>query len=122
MSGTEAVMQAVRLARYHTGRSHPVHFCGAYHGWWDGVQPGIGNQRKTIDVYPQGNGQRHHAGASHTQGYRLRAEGLSLGRIGSGRIIMSHNFSDADYDAVCSVLCLRLGPCRTMAGGGNRPD
>src|SRR5215510_12643941 len=43
MSGTEAVMQAVRLARYHTGRSHLVVFSGAYHGWWDGVQPGVGN-------------------------------------------------------------------------------
>lgn len=51
MSGTEAVMQAVRLARYHTGKSHLVRLCGAYHGWWDGVQPGIGNQRKTNDVY-----------------------------------------------------------------------
>jgi len=51
MSGTEAVMQAVRLARYHTGRTHLVRFCGAYHGWWDGVQPGIGNERKTNDVY-----------------------------------------------------------------------
>lgn len=43
MSGTEAVMQAVRLARYHTGRTHLVRFTGAYHGWWDGVQPGPGN-------------------------------------------------------------------------------
>jgi glutamate-1-semialdehyde 2,1-aminomutase len=43
MSGTEAVMQAVRLARYHTGKSHLVRFCGAYHGWWDDVQPGVGN-------------------------------------------------------------------------------
>jgi glutamate-1-semialdehyde 2,1-aminomutase len=43
MSGTEAVMQAVRLARYHTGRSRLVRFCGAYHGWWGDVQPGIGN-------------------------------------------------------------------------------
>ena len=51
MSGTEAVMQAVRLARYHTQRSHLVRLCGAYHGWWDGVQPGVGNQRKTSDVY-----------------------------------------------------------------------
>lgn len=51
MSGTEAVMQAVRLARYHTGRTHLVRFCGAYHGWWDGVQPGIGNQRMSNDVY-----------------------------------------------------------------------
>jgi glutamate-1-semialdehyde 2,1-aminomutase len=43
MSGTEAVMQAVRLARYHTQRTHLVRFCGAYHGWWDDVQPGPGN-------------------------------------------------------------------------------
>jgi glutamate-1-semialdehyde 2,1-aminomutase len=51
MSGTEAVMQAVRLARYHTNRSHLVRLCGAYHGWWDGVQPGIGNQRRANDIY-----------------------------------------------------------------------
>jgi glutamate-1-semialdehyde 2,1-aminomutase len=51
MSGTEAVMQAVQLARYHTGRSHAVRFCGAYHGWWDGVQPGAGNPRDVRDVY-----------------------------------------------------------------------
>lgn len=43
MSGTEAVMQAVRLARYHTGKRYLVRFCGAYHGWWDDVQPGPGN-------------------------------------------------------------------------------
>jgi glutamate-1-semialdehyde 2,1-aminomutase len=43
MSGTEAVMQAVRLARYHTRRRRIVRFCGAYHGWWGEVQPGIGN-------------------------------------------------------------------------------
>jgi glutamate-1-semialdehyde 2,1-aminomutase len=35
MSGTEAVMQAVRLARYHTQRTHLVRFCGAYHGWFE---------------------------------------------------------------------------------------
>lgn len=49
MSGTEAVMQAVRLARYHTRRSHIVRFCGAYHGWWDDVQPGPGNP-KTVEA------------------------------------------------------------------------
>jgi glutamate-1-semialdehyde 2,1-aminomutase len=43
MSGTEAVMQAVRLARYHTRRKRLVRFCGAYHGWWGDVQPGVGN-------------------------------------------------------------------------------
>ena len=51
MSGTEAVMQAVRLAHYHTNRTKTVVFCGAYHGWWDGVQPGIGNPRRVSDVY-----------------------------------------------------------------------
>jgi glutamate-1-semialdehyde 2,1-aminomutase len=50
MSGTEAVMQAVRLARYHTGRSRLVRFCGAYHGWWGDVQPGIGNPAPTPDT------------------------------------------------------------------------
>jgi glutamate-1-semialdehyde 2,1-aminomutase len=45
MSGTEAVMQAVRLARYHTGRALLVRFAGAYHGWWGDVQPGVGNPR-----------------------------------------------------------------------------
>lgn len=59
MSGTEAVMQAVRLARYHTGRTHLVRLCGAYHGWWDGVQPGVGNQRKVNDVYTLRDLSRH---------------------------------------------------------------
>ena len=43
MSGTEAVMQAVRLAQYHTRRRKIVRFAGAYNGWWGDVQPGIGN-------------------------------------------------------------------------------
>jgi glutamate-1-semialdehyde 2,1-aminomutase len=51
MSGTEAVMQAVRLARYHTGRRYLVRFCGAYHGWWDDVQPGIGNPAPPHETY-----------------------------------------------------------------------
>jgi glutamate-1-semialdehyde 2,1-aminomutase len=51
MSGTEAVMQAVRLARYHTRRSHLVRFCGAYHGWWGDVQPGVGNPVPTHESY-----------------------------------------------------------------------
>jgi len=51
MSGTEAVMQAVRLARYHTKRSHLVRFNGAYHGWWEDVQPGIGNPLPPRETY-----------------------------------------------------------------------
>ncbi len=57
MSGTEAVMQAVRLARYHTRRTHLVRFCGAYHGWWGDVQPGVGNpSRQRGDLHAQGHG------------------------------------------------------------------
>lgn len=51
MSGTEAVMQAVRLACYHTRRSHIVRFCGAYHGWWGDVQPGVGNPLPARETY-----------------------------------------------------------------------
>jgi glutamate-1-semialdehyde 2,1-aminomutase len=51
MSGTEAVMQAVRLARYHTGRRRIVRFAGAYHGWWGDVQPGIGNPVPEKDTF-----------------------------------------------------------------------
>ena len=51
MSGTEAVMQAVRLARYHTRKTHLVRFCGAYHGWWGDVQPGVGNPLPARDTY-----------------------------------------------------------------------
>jgi glutamate-1-semialdehyde 2,1-aminomutase len=59
MSGTEAVMQAVRLARYHSGRSKLVRFCGAYHGWWGDVQPGIGNpvtEKDTFTLSEMGQG------------------------------------------------------------------
>ncbi len=51
MSGTEAVMQAVRLARYHTRKRYLVRFCGAYHGWWGEVQPGVGNPIAARDTY-----------------------------------------------------------------------
>ena len=68
MSGTEAVMQAVRLAQYHTKRSHIVRFSGAYHGWWDGVQAGIGNPRPaTRDLHAEGNARGHIACASRRE-------------------------------------------------------
>jgi glutamate-1-semialdehyde 2,1-aminomutase len=51
MSGTEAVMQAVRLARYHTKRTHLVRFAGSYHGWWGEVQPGVGNPVAPHETY-----------------------------------------------------------------------
>ena len=51
MSGTEAVMQAVRLARYHSRRKKLVRFSGAYHGWWEDVQPGPGNPLPPGNTY-----------------------------------------------------------------------
>ena len=50
MSGTEAVMAAVRLTRFNTGRRLIVSFAGAYHGWWDGVVPGLGSERPIDDL------------------------------------------------------------------------
>jgi glutamate-1-semialdehyde 2,1-aminomutase len=49
MSGTEAVMAAARMARFNTRRKLIVCFSGAYHGWWDGVQPGLGSERPLDD-------------------------------------------------------------------------
>jgi len=50
MSGTEAVMCAVRLACFNKRRKYVVVFGGAYHGWWDGVQPSVGNERTYTDI------------------------------------------------------------------------
>ncbi len=52
LSGTEAVMSAIRLVRFNTRRKKIVCFSGAYHGWWDGVQPGLGSERAIDDVLP----------------------------------------------------------------------
>src|SRR5260370_2227878 len=51
MCGREAVMQEVRVARYHTKRPDRVRFGGAYHGWWGDVQPGVGNPISPHETY-----------------------------------------------------------------------
>ena len=74
MSGTEAVMQAVRLARYHTRRSHLVRFAGAYHGWWGDVQPGVGNPGFAArDLYAGRHVRADAACAEDAPRHRLRA-------------------------------------------------
>jgi len=45
MSGTEAIMSAVYQARFHTQKNVVAVFQGTYHGWWDGVMQGAGNDR-----------------------------------------------------------------------------
>ena len=49
MSGTEAVMGAVRLARFNTKRPLICVFGGAYHGWYDGVMQ-LGTTRPVDDL------------------------------------------------------------------------
>ena len=67
-------MQAVRLARYHTGRRRIVRFCGAYHGWWGDVQPGIGNPVPARDTYTLADmSERTLQVLAHAARHRLRA-------------------------------------------------
>jgi glutamate-1-semialdehyde 2,1-aminomutase len=109
MSGTEAVMQAVRLARYNTGKKYLVRFCGAYHGWWDGVQPGVGNQRDVNDVYTLNDQSEQTLHVLSTrkdiacvlinplQAFHPNADSASdVGLIASGR---ATNFDKAAYSA-----------------------
>ncbi|MEZ5287972.1 MAG: hypothetical protein R2712_24885 [Vicinamibacterales bacterium] len=59
--------------KYYTRCSHVVQFCGAYHGWRDGVQPGIGNPRVVHDVYTlRRHGRSHARGAAHAPRHRVR--------------------------------------------------
>ena len=50
--------------------------------------------------------------------YYLRAEGLALSWVGSGRLIFSHNYSDADFSAVARRFVGQAARCGTTAGGG----
>ena len=91
MSGTEAVMQAVRLARYHTRRPRLLRFCGAYHGWWGDVQPGIGNPAPARDTFTLSEMSPDTLHVLRTRRrHRLRARQSAAGagsqRSGAGRI------------------------------------
>ena len=44
--------------------------------------------------------------------YYLGAEGLALSWIGSGRLIFSHNYSDADFDEVARRFVIAAGRMR----------
>ena len=58
--------------------------------------------------------------------YYLRAEGLALSWVGTGRLIFSHNYSDADYAEVverfvhAAEKMLRDGWWWTPAGATNK--
>jgi glutamate-1-semialdehyde 2,1-aminomutase len=72
-SGSEAVMMAIRLARFHTGRPSVLRFKGCYHGTYDGaLEPGapgvpvaVGEQVISVpgsDIDALGNALDEHGG------------------------------------------------------------
>ena len=127
MSGTEAVMQAVRLARYHTGRSHLVRFCGAYHGWWGDVQPGIGNPIPgRRHLYAGGNVRAHAGRAAHAARHRLRAGQSAAGAASECRrarripsLVDSSRQAGFDRDAYTGWL---KAAARGLRRAGHRAD
>ena len=82
MSGTEAVMAAVRLARFNTGRKLIVCFAGAYHGWWDGVQPGLGSERRARRL-PDAQGSPTRRRSTSSAGARGEIAGVLVNPVQS---------------------------------------
>ena len=120
MSGTEAVMQAVRLARYHTGRTHLVRFCGAYHGWWGDVQTGNWQSgARAAHLHAAGARRGKPACARHASRHRLRAgqpaAGAASERGGTGRRQPRRCF------AQCRLRSPALWPVAETAARGVHP-
>ncbi|GLS44532.1 glutamate-1-semialdehyde 2,1-aminomutase [Methylobacterium brachythecii] len=122
MSGTEAVMQAVRLAQYHTGRRRIVRFCGAYHGWWGDVQPGIGNPRPANDTLTLADmseqtlkvlASRH--GIACVLVNPIQAMHPNIGAPSDGSLVDSGRKAEFDRDAYAQWL-KRLREVCTQAG------
>ena len=54
--------------------------------------------------------------------YYLRAEGLALSWVGTGRLIFSLNYTDADFEAVADrFVAAARGDAATTAAGGRTP-
>ena len=121
MSGTEAVMQAVRLARYHTRRSHLVRFCGAYHGWWDDVQPGVGNPLPARETYTlEGHGRATRCACCATRDdiacvlvnplQALHPERRRAGRLDAGRQRPQRALRSRRLHRLAARSCARSAP------------
>jgi glutamate-1-semialdehyde 2,1-aminomutase len=52
--------------------------------------------------------------------YYLRAAGLALSWVGTGRLIFSLNYTDEDFAEVAAASCRRPRPCTATVGGGRR--
>jgi hypothetical protein len=96
-------MQAVRLARYHSRRSHLVRFCGAYHGWWGDVQPGVGNPVPARETYTLKD--MDPAALTVLRTLRLSPNACRARALKSGWDLSSRQFES------------NLAPCRDMAAG-----
>ena len=53
--------------------------------------------------------------------YYLRAEGLALSWVGTGRLIFSLNYTDADFEAVADRFVAAARASSKKAGGGRVP-
>ena len=86
MSGTEAVMQAVRLARYHT-RAQPLGALLRRLSWLVGRRAARRRQsaRGTRDLYAEGHGRGGAAGAEVAARHRLRAGQPAAGAASESR-------------------------------------
>jgi glutamate-1-semialdehyde 2,1-aminomutase len=110
MSGTEAVMQAVRLARYHTRRKYLVRFCGAYHGWWGDVQPGVGNPiaaRETYTLKDMDEASLHVLRTRHD---------IACVLVNPSQAMHPNASAPGDSALIDSGRCLRSQRLRRMAG------
>jgi glutamate-1-semialdehyde 2,1-aminomutase len=111
------------LARYHTRRRYLVRFCGAYHGWWGDVQPGVGNPVAARDTYTLKDMDEASLRVLRTPfGYRLRAGQSAAGaasqrqRARRFRLIdsaRSAHFDRAAYTRGWRRSCARCAPSAT---------
>jgi glutamate-1-semialdehyde 2,1-aminomutase len=102
MSGTEAVMQAVRLARYHTGArtwcasAAPTTAGGAT------CSPASATRWPPRDLHAEGHGRGHARVLAHAAGHRLRAgqpaAGAAPQRRRAGRLDAVDSSAGAGFD------------------------
>ena len=116
MSGTEAVMQAVRLARYHTRRTHLVCFCGAYIGWWGTCSQEWAIPSVPRDVHVGRYVCSYVARLGHSARHRLRArqsvQGLHPNMAPPADASLVDRGRRAGFDkTACGELCEKIVTC-----------
>ena len=85
-------------------RSHLVRFCGAYHGWWGDVQPGIGNPSPAQrNLHAGGNVRTHAARAAHAPRHRLRPGQSAAGAASESRRPADSSLVDSGTAGAVSI-------------------